>query len=106
MISIKMLSKDIECNIREAEDKIDTAYRLKDQHPAMAAWYRDMAIAHIGFNVKGHELVTAEISTYRSSDEYKAHPEYADGMQAVWRDQHADLVAYAARVKAMIDAFK
>lgn len=103
---IKQLSADIACNIREAEDKIMTAYRLRDKYPQEAMWYRDMAVAHLGFNGKAHDLVALEITTYRNSDEYKEHPEYADGMQAVWADQHADLVAENARIQAMIAAFK
>ena len=106
MKTIKMLSCDIECNIREAEEKISTAYRLKSDHPAMALWYKEMAIAHLNFNTKGHELVAAEITNYRNSDDYKQHPEYADGMMAVWNDKHSDLIAKTAMVKAMIDSFK
>lgn len=103
---IKQLARDIECNIDEAEDKIDTAYRLKAEFPAEAAWYREMASAHIAFNTKAHELVRAQIDKYKQSDSYRDHPEYADGMMAVWNDKHADMVAYASRVKGMIDAFK
>lgn len=106
MKTIKLLSGDIECNIREAEEKIEMAYSLRTEHPNLASWYKEMAQAHIAFNTKGHELVSAEISVYRDSPEYAAHPEYADGMQAVWQDKHADLITYAARVKAMIDSFK
>lgn len=103
---IKHLSSDIECNIREAEEKIDTAYRLKSEYPQEAMWYKDMAATHLNFNNKAHELVAAQISTYRNSVEYKDHPEYADGMMAVWNDRHADLIAKSAKVKSMIDAYK
>lgn len=101
-----MLSDDIACNIREAEDKIGTAYRLRASFPQESVWYREMAQAHLGFNAKAHELVIAQINAYKAGAEYKAHPEYADGMMAVWQDRHADLTAQAARVRAMIDAFK
>lgn len=103
---IKQLSGDIECNIREAEEKIDTAYRLREQFPQEALWYKDMAIAHLNFNNRAHELVAAQINTYRSSQEYKDHPEYADGMMAVWNDRHADLIARSAKVKSMVDTYK
>lgn len=103
---IKQLADDIACNLCEAEDKIDMAYRLKSTAPAEALWYKEMATAHLGFNVKAHDLVAAQISAYKGSDAYKAHPEYADGMMAVWQDRHAELVAKAARIKSMIDGFK
>ena len=106
MRTIKMLANDIECNIREAEEKIETAYRLRNDHPNMGAWYRDMASAHLGFNSKGHELITAEIATYRNTLGYAEHPEYADGMIAVWQDKHVDLITATARVKSMIDSYK
>lgn len=103
---IKDLSRDIECNIREAEEKINTAYSLLSTYPAAAVWYRDMAMAHLNFNNKAHDLVTAEISKYRVSSEYAEHPEYADGMMAVWQDRHNDIVSDSAKVRAMIDNFK
>ena len=103
---IKQLSDDIACNIREAEEKINTAYRLKSANAAEAAWYKEMALAHLTFNTKAHELVVAQISAYKAGKDYAEHPEYADGMMAVWNDRHADLMADTARVRAMIDAFK
>lgn len=106
MMIIKQLSKDIECNICEAEDKIETAYALKSRHPNEALWYKEMAAAHLGFNTKAHDYVKDHIAAYKASDEYKKHPEYADGMLAVWNDRHAELSSTAARIKAMIDTYK
>jgi len=106
MRTIKMLSRDIETNLCEAEDKIDTAYRLRSEHPAIAMWYKDMAAAHCTFNQKGHDLVMQEINAYKNSDEYKNHPEYADGMMAVWNDKHAEIMSKSARIKSMIDSYK
>ena len=103
---IKRLADDISCNIREAEDKIETAYRLKAEYPTEAAWYREMASAHLAFNTKAHEMVKAQIDKYKTSEHHKEHPEYADGMMAVWNDKHAEVTAWSARVKAMIDAWK
>ena len=103
---IKMLAEDIEENVREARAHIECAYRLRSEHPQEAAWLRDMAATHLSFNSKGHDLVKQNIDQYRMSDEHKQHPEYVDGMQAVWDDRHADIVAETARVKAMIDTFK
>lgn len=103
---IKQISCDIEENLREAEDKIETAYRLRSEHPNTAMWYKEMAAAHLGFNGKGHDLVANAIGDYKSGAEYKAHPEYADGMMAVWTDKHAEMTAKAARIKSMIDSFK
>lgn len=106
MLIIKQLSKDISCNIREAEEKIDTAYSLRSTNPAEAAWYKEMAAAHLGFNAKAHDLIGALITAYKASEDYKNHPEYADGMMAVWTGMHADMIADTARVKAMVDTFK
>ena len=103
---IKQLAKDMECNIREAEEKIGTAYSLRTEFPAEAAWYRDMAKAHLDFNTKAHDMVAKQIAEYRDSDAYHDHPEYADGMMAVWNDQHTDMIAKTARIRAMIDTFK
>ena len=54
---IKRLSADIACNIDEAREKIRTAYALKAECPEAAAWYREMAAAHINFNTNGHAVV-------------------------------------------------
>ena len=103
---IKMLAEGISENIEEAREKIEEAYRLKSLHPAESMWLREMALAHLNFNARGHELVAAQIAAYKASQEYKDHPEYADGMMAVWNDKHADMMARSARVKAMIDGLK
>lgn len=103
---IKQVAKDIECNIAEAKDKIETAYKLRSEFPTESLWYRDMAAAHLNFNNKGHELVSMEIEKFRSSAEYEERIDYVKSMMDVWNDKHAELVAEAARVKAMIDSFK
>jgi len=103
---IKMLANDIECNIREAEEKIETAYRLKAVDPNIAGWYRDMVVAHLGFNPKAHDLVTSAINNAKSGKEYMEHPGYYEGMMAMWQDKHAEILAHSARVKSMIDGFK
>lgn len=103
---IKRLSNDIACNIDEAREKIRTAYELKAESPETAAWYREMASAHIGFNAKGHEAVKKLIDAYKASDEYKRNPTYADGMLEAWNAIHNDLTARTAEIKAMIDCWK
>lgn len=47
---IQRLSNEIAGNIEEAREKIRIAYELKAEAPEAAAWYREMASAHIGFN--------------------------------------------------------
>lgn len=103
---IKRLSNDIAGNIEEARDKIRIAYELKAEFPEAAAWYREMAAAHINFNSNGHATVKKLIETHKNSEEYKRNPAYADGMIAAWTVIHDDLVAKTAEVKAMIDGFK
>lgn len=103
---IKKLANDISGNIDEARDKIRTAYELKADAPEAAAWYREMASAHLGFNQNGHAAVKKIIEAYKASDEYKCNPTYADGMIAAWEAIHNDLIAKTAEVKAMVDGWK
>lgn len=103
---IMKLCADIAGNIDEARDKIRTAYEIKSQSPEAAAWYKEMASAHLGFNQSGHTAVKKLIDAHRSSETYKQNPAYADGMIAAWEAVHADLTAKAAEVKSMIDGFK
>lgn len=103
---IKRLSNDLAGNIEEARDKIRVAYELKAEFPEAAAWYREMAAAHINFNSNGHATVKKLIDAHKNSDEYKRNPAYADGMIAAWTVIHDDLIARTAEVKAMIDGFK
>lgn len=103
---IKRLSSDMACNIEEARDKIRTAYDLKADHPEAAAWYREMAAAHLGFNSSGHAVARKLIEAYKSSEDYKSRPDYADGMIKAWEAVHGDLAAKAAEVKAMCDGYK
>lgn len=103
---IKRLSNDLAGNIDEARDKIRVAYELKAEFPEAAAWYREMAAAHINFNSNGHATVKKLIDAHKNSDEYKRNPAYADGMIAAWTVIHDDLIAKTAEVKAMIDGFK
>ena len=103
---IKQISNDIAENVSEAKDKIRTAYELKAESPEAAAWYREMANAHIGFNSKGHEVIKKLIETYKNSEEYKRNPAFADGMLGAWNAIHEELIAKTAEVKAMVDGFK
>ena len=103
---IKRISNEIAGNIDEAREKIRAAYELKAESPEAAAWYREMAQAHIGFNGKGHEVIKKLIEAYKASEEYKRNPAYADGMMGAWTAIHDDLIAKTAEVKAMADGFK
>lgn len=103
---IKRLSNDLAGNIEEARDKIRVAYELKAEFPEAAAWYREMAAAHINFNSNGHATVKKLIDAHKNSEEYKRNPAYADGMIAAWTVIHDDLIAKTAEAKAMIDGFK
>ena len=103
---IKRLSNEIAGNIEEAREKIRIAYELKAEAPEAAAWYREMASAHIGFNANGHAAIKKLIEAHKATDEYKRKPEYASGMLAAWEIIHADLQAKTAEVKALIDGWK
>lgn len=103
---IKKLANDIAGNIDEARDKIRTAYELKAEAPEAAAWYREMASAHLSFNQNGHNTVKKLIDAYKASDDYKRNAPFADGMIAAWEAVHNDLIAKTAEVKAMVDGWK
>lgn len=102
---IKRLSNDIAGNIEEACGKIRTAYDLKAEHPEAAAWYREMAAAHINFNTNGHAVVKKLIEGYKASEEYKRNPAYAEGMLDAWQSMHDDLIAKADETRALISNF-
>ena len=100
MREIKHVVKDIEHNIREAREKITRAYNLMESNRPYADWQRDMAMQHITFNGKGHEIVKKMISDVAASTD-----PLAPGMRAMFEDMHADLMRESAEVKAMIDNY-
>lgn len=103
MRMIKWVSDIIDGNISEAKKYIRKAYELREDNKQLADWCRDMAMSHIGFNVRGHELVKHMIDEYAASGQ---HSELVPGMMAVYKDKHNDMMAESAEVKAMIDAYK
>lgn len=103
---IKQLSHDIAGNIEEAREKIRTAYELKAEYPEAAAWYKEMAAAHINFNTNGHAAVKKCTEAHKESEAYRANPAFADGMLGAWTALHNDLIAKTAEVKAMIDGYR
>lgn len=105
MKMIKKISDDMWENIHEAKDKIKEAYKLRerDEDRSMADWYRDMAVAHLGFNATGHQIVTRMIRETES----KMHDNpKLPGMVEVYKDLHADIMAETAEVQGMISAYK
>lgn len=56
MRAIKQVVKDIECNIREAREKIGKAYQMMESNRPYADWQREIAIAHLTFNARGMRL--------------------------------------------------
>ena len=103
MRMIKKVSDAIRENIHEAREKINMAYRLRDEDKAVADWYKEMAAAHIGFNSTGHNVVTKLIETARTEKEGN---HMIPGMMAVYNEIHADLKREAAEVQAMIQNYK
>ena len=100
MREIKHVVKDIETNIHEAREKIGKAYQLMEHDRSYADWQRDMALQHLAFNNRGHEIVKRMISEHADS----AHP-LAPGMRAMYEDRHADIMREAAEVRSMIDNY-
>ena len=103
---IKKIADEMIGNVREAREKITTAYELADTDPQAAQWYREMASSHLAFNANGHSVVSKLISEYKESAHYKEHPEYAAAMQDVWKAEHADIMKQTAEVQTMITMFK
>lgn len=103
MRMIKKLSDDMWMNIHEAKDKIREAYKLRDADKGAADWYKEMAAAHMAFNNNGHAVAKKLIENAKT--EMKDNP-MTPGMLAVYNDMHADIMAAAAEVNAMISAYK
>lgn len=103
---IKQIAESMEGNLREARNHIGTAYRLKDSDPQSAAWYKDMASAHINFNTAGHTAIAKLITDYKETPDYKNRADYYAGMLDVWNAKHADIVRETAEIQAMITTFK
>lgn len=100
MRAIKHVVKDIETNIREAREKIGKAYQMMESNRSYADWQKDMAMTHLVFNTKGHEIVKKMIADVAASTD-----PLAPGMRAMFEDMHADMMRESAEVKAMIDAY-
>lgn len=100
MREIKKVVKDIEGNIREAREKIGKAYQMMEHDRSYADWQRDMALSHLAFNSRGHEIVKRLIADH----EHDTHP-LAPGMRAMYEDMHADIMREAAEVRSMIDNY-
>lgn len=100
MMAIKRVVVDMETNIREARDKIGRAYQMMTSDRAYADWQRDMAMQHLAFNARAHEIVKRLIADTAASTD-----PLAPGMRAVFEDRHADIMRETAEVKAMIDAY-
>lgn len=103
---IKCIYNEMAGNIDEAREKIRVAYELKAESPEAAAWYREMALAHVSFNQNGHNIAKKLIEAYKASDDYKRNPAYADGMLAAWDAIHNGLSTKTAEVKSMVEGFK
>ena len=103
MKEIARMSERIRHNIHEAKEKIREAYELRDTDRAEADWLRDMAKAHLDFNTRGHEIVTGLIS--EAAKNHANAPELP-GMQAVYKQRHAEIARESAEVAAMIVAYK
>lgn len=103
MRMIKKVSDAIRENIHEAKEKIEMAYRLRDEDKNVADWYKEMAAAHIGFNGTGHNVVTKLIEVAKTKE---AGNPMMPGMMAVYNEIHADLIKENAEVQAMIQNYK
>lgn len=100
MMAIKRLVRDVECNIREAREKICKAYEMMETDRPFADWQKDMALSHLTFNARGHELLKKQVEGMAGC----ADP-LAAGMRAVYADRHAEMIRETAEIKAMIDNY-
>lgn len=106
METIKCVLNEMYGNIGEAREKIRSAYALKQNNREAAAWFRDMAEAHIRFNTDGSSVFKRLIEAYKGSEEYKRNPNYVSGIIDAWETMCAYLLAYTAEVRAMIESFE
>lgn len=103
MRMIKWAHKIMKNNLGEARAYIEKAYSLKDTNKMAADWCKEMATAHLAFNVNGHAVAKALIEQAKESAE---HPEYIPGMMVYWNDEHAEMMQETAEIDAMIKAYK
>lgn len=103
MRMIKWASDIIKNNLSEAEKYIGKAYELREVNKDAADWCKEMAVKHLEFNSKGHELVKKLISDYVASGK---HSDLAPGMQMVYNEMHADMIRKHAEIAAMIANYK
>ena len=103
MRMIKVASDIISGNLREARKYICKAYELKDSCKEAADWCKDMAVKHLDFNTKGHDLVAKLIKDYAASER---HSDLVPGMRAVYEDLHCDMMRETAEIQAMITGYK
>lgn len=100
MREIQCIAREIRENIREAREKIGKAYEMMEKDRAHADWEKEMAMAHLAFNSRGHEIVKKMIGELADNTS-----PLAPGMRAVYEEMHADMMREAAEVKAMIDGY-
>jgi hypothetical protein len=103
MKMIKWANDIIAGNLREAEKYIHMAHELKETNLMAADWCKEMAVKHLEFNAKGHELAKKLIADYAASG--KNH-ELAPGMKVVYDELHAEMVRKNAEIMGMIAAYK
>lgn len=100
---IKWATDVIAGNLREARKYIGKAYELRDECRDAADWCRDMAVKHLEFNVKGHDLCKKLIADYAAKAE---NSPLAPGMKAAYEAIHAGLVRENAEIQAMVQGYK
>lgn len=100
---IKWATDVIAGNLREARKYIGKAYELRDECRDAADWCRDMAVKHLEFNVKGHDLCKKLIADYTANAQ---HAILAPGVKSVYDSIHADFARENAEIQAMVQAYK
>lgn len=98
---IKELCCDIEEEVCDAENYAREAVLEKDQHPALARTYHQLAEEELGHADRLHTQVVSLIDEYKRNN--GAPPE---AMQAVYDYLHERQIEKVARVKVMLAEFK
>lgn len=98
---IKKLSEQIADEVEGALDYATEALTIKDEDPELSKFYAELSRTEYGHMEKLHSHVMEKIREAR--DEYPDPPQW---MLEKWDEQHRDMMAKAAKAKALIDMYK
>lgn len=100
---LKIALQTMNTNVSEASEKIRMAHGLKLDNKSLADWQKEMAVAHISFNVAGQRTVQGYMSSIMSDPEYN---EFAKGKLCAYEEWMNDIMSNMADVQSLIASYK